>query len=271
MARAIRLDKSQTQPIKFSEITLPHFTSDGYTIAYEIYGEGAPIVLVHGFASNGVVNWLDTGWVEELTGQGYQVITIDNRGHGQSEKVMDKSAYDAKLMARDTIHLIDHLNLGKVALMGYSMGSRISAFVTRDAPEKVSALIIGGMGSAILKFRGRSEEIEAALRAPSLDDVVGDTGRQFRRFAEHTKSDLDALAACITGPSTGFDVSDFENMELPVLIAVGSDDDVAGSGADLAKLIPKGEYFEILRRDHMRATGDPTYKKAVRDFLSRHY
>lgn len=251
-------------------MNLPHFTSDGYSIAYEVYGEGRPVMLVHGFASSGAINWLHTGWVEELTDRGFQVITIDNRGHGLSEKIYDEAAYDAKLMAHDTINLIDHLGLGKVAIMGYSMGSRISCFVTRDAPEKIETLIIGGLGSRLLHPRASSTEIYDALVAPSLEAVTGETGRQFRRFADHTKSDLKALATCISGPSSGFEAADFENMKIPVLVAVGSDDTVAGSAEDLAALIPNGEAFIIPGRDHMRATGDPAYKGAVHDFLKQH-
>lgn len=250
---------------------MPLFTSDGYSIAYEVYGDGSPVVLVHGFASNGVVNWRDTGWVDELNGQGYQVITIDNRGHGLSEKIYDEAAYDAKLMAHDVANLIDHLGFERVAIMGYSMGGRISAFATRDASEKIAVLIIGGMGSRMLLPRASSNEIYVALTAPSLEDVTGETGRQFRRFADHTKSDLKALAACIAGPSSQLTTEDFGQIDVPVLVAVGSDDDVAGSVEELARLIPNGESFTIPGRDHMRATGDPAYKGAVRAFLKEHY
>lgn len=65
---------------------MPTFTSEGYEIAFSIYGEGPTVLLVHGFASNGKVNWVDTGWVEELVEAGYRVVTIDNRGHGKSQK-----------------------------------------------------------------------------------------------------------------------------------------------------------------------------------------
>ena len=250
---------------------MPHFKSEGFSIAYEVYGEGVPVLLIHGFASTGAVNWRETGWVTALTNQGYQVITIDNRGHGASEKIYDEAPYDARLMAHDAANLIDHLNLGRVAVMGYSMGGRISTFLAVDAPEKVAALIIGGMGARLLRPRRNSDEIRTALLAPSLDVVSGEVGRQFRRFAERTESDLRALAACVAGPSSQLSEADFAGLDMPVLIAVGSDDDIAGSPDELARLIPKGEAFVIPGRDHMRATGDPAYKTAVKTFLGRHY
>jgi pimeloyl-ACP methyl ester carboxylesterase len=60
---------------------MPTFTHSGLTLAYEVYGEGSPVLCVHGFASSGKVNWLDTGWVETLVEAGYQAITLDNRAH----------------------------------------------------------------------------------------------------------------------------------------------------------------------------------------------
>ena len=77
------------------------FNSAGVEIAYEVGGQGPPILLIHGFASNSFVNWRDTHWVKVLSEAGRQVITIDNRGHGQSEKLYDPEQYSAQLMADD--------------------------------------------------------------------------------------------------------------------------------------------------------------------------
>ena len=83
--------------------------------------------------------------------------------------------------------------------MGYSMGGRIGAFLAIEHPAKVHSLIIGGMGFAMVEGIGGEEEIVAALEAPSLEDAVGETGRAYRKFAEQTRSDRRALAACILG------------------------------------------------------------------------
>lgn len=250
---------------------MPSFQSEGFTLAYEVYGEGPPVVAVHGFASNGQVNWVATGWVETLTEAGYQVITLDNRGHGASEKIYDPAVYGAADMARDVANLIDHLGLGKVALLGYSMGARVSAFVCMNHPEKVACAIFGGLGANMPRPTLDSEEIIEALGAPALSHVTHPTGRTFRIFAEHTKSDLEALAACMGGSRTPVAVEDLQRIAVPVLVAVGSEDEVGGDPQALADLLPKGEALVIARRDHMRATGDPQFKRGVLDFLSRVY
>lgn len=250
---------------------MPVFQSEGFSIAYEVYGEGPPVVCVHGFASNGTVNWVTTGWVDALVDAGYQAITIDNRGHGQSEKIYDPDVYSSRLMARDVAHLIDHLELGKAALLGYSMGARICAFVCIDAPDKVACAIFGGLGENMVRGLTNSEEIIKALNAPALSEVSHPTGRQFRIFAEHTKSDLKALAACMSSSRVKISEDDLGQIAVPVLVAVGSEDEVGGDPKVLAGMIPHGESLVIERRDHMRATGDPQFKAGALAFLARVY
>jgi len=86
------------------------FDSDGVEIAYIDEGEGDPILLIHGFASNITTNWVETGWVKTLKGAGRRVIAIDNRGHGKSEKLYDHEKYKAAMMAEDAGRLLEHLN-----------------------------------------------------------------------------------------------------------------------------------------------------------------
>jgi pimeloyl-ACP methyl ester carboxylesterase len=88
---------------------MPSFTHDGVEIAYLDEGAGEPIVLVHGFASNKQVNWVQPGWVSTLTRDNRRVIALDNRGHGQSTKLYDPADYHTDLMAGDAAALIAHL------------------------------------------------------------------------------------------------------------------------------------------------------------------
>lgn len=102
---------------------MPQFEFDGVRIAYEDKGEGDPILLIHGFASNKQVNWQYPGWVDLLVGDCRRVITIDNRGHGDSQKFYDPAAYGAPVMAEDAKRLLDHLDIERADVMGYSMGA----------------------------------------------------------------------------------------------------------------------------------------------------
>lgn len=247
---------------------MPDFDSDGFRIAFTDEGEGEPILLIHGFASNGRTNWIDTGWVTALTGAGRRVITIDNRGHGDSDKPHDPSVYEAPMMAEDAFRLLGHLDIDRADIMGYSMGSRISAFLSIAHPEIVRSVIFGGLGIGMVKGVGGSEPIAEALEADSLDDVAHPVGRAFRVFAEATNSDLLALAACIRSSRRKITAEQLGTVDIPALVAVGTEDEIAGSARELADLLPNGRALDIPNRDHMKAVGDKAYKQGVLDFLA---
>jgi pimeloyl-ACP methyl ester carboxylesterase len=246
---------------------MPSFKNGPVDIAYLDEGDGEPIVLVHGFASNKEVNWVAPAWVSTLTRAGRRVIALDNRGHGQSSKLYDPADYHSALMAGDVRALLDHLGIARADVMGYSMGARITAFLASSHPDRVRSAILGGLGIRLVEGVGLPESIAEALEAPSLDDVSDPTGRVFRAFGDQTKSDLRALAACIRGSRQVLSRTEAAALRVPVLIAVGTRDVVAGSAQELAKLIPGAEALDIPGRDHMLAVGDRVYKARVLDFL----
>ncbi|HUW73488.1 MAG TPA: alpha/beta hydrolase [Methyloceanibacter sp.] len=244
------------------------FDSDGVRIAYMDEGEGEPILLIHGFASNSQANWIDPRWVRTLTKAGRRVIAYDNRGHGQSEKLYEPDRYGAPQMAEDARRLLDYLGIERIDVLGYSMGARIAAFLVFAHPERVRSVIFGGLGIHMVRGMVGAGPLAAALEAPRLEDVTNDTARSFRVFAEQTKSDLKALAACMRGPREKVPAERLGEIALPVLVAVGSKDVIGGSGAALAELIPNAQFLEITGRDHMRAVGDSKFKQGVLDFLT---
>ena len=245
------------------------FHNGDVEIAFLDQGDGEPIVLVHGFASNKQVNWINTGWISTLMRAGLRVIALDNRGHGQSAKLYDPAAYHSATMAQDVRALLDHLKIERADVMGYSMGARIGAYLAVEHSARVRALILGGLGIHLVEGVDLPESIADALEAPSLDDVTDPTGRTFRAFAEQTKSDLKALAACIRGSRQTLSREQVAGIAVPVLVAVGTKDDVAGSGPELAALIPGAQALDIPDRDHMLSVGDKVYKTGVLDFLNQ--
>ena len=246
---------------------MPSFHHGPVEIAYLDEGSGEPIVLIHGFASTKEVNWLNPGWVALLTGAGRRVIALDNRGHGASSKLYDPADYRTELMAGDAAALLDHLGIARADVMGYSMGARIAAFLAHGAPGRVRSVILGGLGYRLVDGVGLPESIAEALEVPSLDSVTDPQGRQFRAFADQTRSDRRALAACIRGSRQVLSREAVAAMRVPMLIAVGTKDDVAGSAEALAAIAPGARALAIPNRDHMLAVGDRVFKAGVLDFL----
>jgi pimeloyl-ACP methyl ester carboxylesterase len=243
------------------------FKHGAVEIAYLEEGEGEPVVLVHGFASNKEVNWAEPGWVAALTAAGYRTIALDNRGHGASSKLYNPFDYHSAVMAEDVRALLDHLAIERAHVMGYSMGARISAYLALKHPNRVRSLILGGIGLRLVEGVGLPQSIAEALEAPSLDSVTDPAGRMFRAFAEKTKSDLKALAACIRGSRQTLMREEVSSIRTPTLIAVGTKDPVAGSAQALAALMPDAQALDIPDRDHMLAVGDKVFKAGVLEFL----
>ncbi|MGB6543549.1 MAG: alpha/beta fold hydrolase [Xanthobacteraceae bacterium] len=248
---------------------MPRFAHEDVEIAFLDEGEGEPIVLIHGFASNKEVNWVLPGWVTTLRRAGRRVIALDNRGHGQSTKLYEPAAYHSAIMAQDVRALLDHLALPRADVMGYSMGARIAAFLALADPQRVRAVVLGGLGIHLVDGVGLPETIALALEAPTRVEVTDPTGFMFRSFAEQTKSDLRALAACMRGSRQTLSATEVGRIAAPLLVAVGSKDRIAGSPQALAALIPGARALEIPGRDHMLAVGDRAFKQGVLEFLAR--
>ncbi len=248
---------------------MPSFHHGAVEIAYLDEGEGDPIFLVHGFASSKNVNWVYPGWVSELRKDGRRVIALDNRGHGESAKLYDPAEYDIAIMASDVIALMDHLGIPRADIMGYSLGSRMTAVLAHNEPQRLRSAILGGIGIGLIEGGGPGENVAVALEAPSLEDVTDPVGRTFRAFADQTRSDRSALAACLRGSRRLMTRQEVADIDVPVLIAVGSNDEIAGSVEALGRVIPQSQVLAIPNRDHMRAVGDKVYKTGVIDFLSQ--
>jgi pimeloyl-ACP methyl ester carboxylesterase len=248
---------------------MPSFTHDGVEIAFLDEGEGEPIVLIHGFASNKEVNWVGPGWVTTLTRAGRRVIALDNRGHGQSTKLYDPAAYHSSIMASDARALIEHLGLPRADVMGYSMGARNTAFLALAHPERTRSAVLGGLGIRLVEGIGLPDTIADALEAPAGTVISDPVAYLFRAFGEQTKSDLRALAACLRGSRQMLSRTEVGQIAVPLLVAVGSTDPIAGSPEELAALIPGAKALVIPGRDHMLAVGDRSYKAGVLEFLSK--
>jgi pimeloyl-ACP methyl ester carboxylesterase len=251
------------------------FTHEGFDIAYldrppRDGGDGEPILLIHGFASSMMVNWVTPGWVKTLAEAGYRVIAFDNRGHGETSRSYAPSDYAPGKMAGDAAALLRHLDIPSAHVMGYSMGARIAAFMALAEPSMVATLVFGGLGIGLVDGVGDWDPIAAALLAANPATIDHPRGKSFRAFADQTKSDRQALAACITTSRTLLGEADVARISQPTLVAVGTTDDIAGSAAALAGLMPHGASFDIAGRDHMLAVGDRSFKARVLEFLAQH-
>ena len=249
---------------------MPVFHHGSVEIAYLDEGQGEPVVLVHGFASNKETNWVHTSWFTTLKGAGRRVIALDNRGHGLSSKLYAPADYHTDKMASDVVALMHELEIERADVMGYSMGARIAAFVALSHPALVRSAILGGLGYRLIEGYGLPETVADALEAPALSHITDPQGYGFRDFAERTRSDLRALAACIRGSRQVLTLEQVASIQTPMLIAVGTKDTVAGSADELAAVLPNARALHLPGRDHVLAVGDKAFKAGVLEFLREH-
>ncbi len=234
-------------------------------------GEGEPVLLIHGFASNARTNWHGTGWMQFLAGHGFRAIALDNRGHGHSDKFYEPEAYTGPVMAEDALGLLDHLEIAKAGVVGYSMGARIAAFLSLAHPERVRAAVFAGLGANMNHGMRDPRPIAAALLADDVSEIADPQARSFRAFADRTRSDRRALAACIMASPARAPDGELARLSVPVLVAVGTEDTIAGPGRPLADAIPGARALEIPGRDHMKAVGDRALMEGVLEFLKRRH
>jgi pimeloyl-ACP methyl ester carboxylesterase len=260
---------------------MPYFTNDGVKIYYEIEGEGPPVLLIHGFASSMALNWKQTGWVEALKDD-YQIILIDCRGHGKSDKPYNKASYGQK-MQEDAVKLLEHLSIEKANVFGYSMGALITYRLLLKSPEIFISAILGGF---ILNLRedekarndfreGIKRRIEA-FKVDNIELVKDPMARQFREYAVMRGNDLAALAAVEGGTLEQFETAassdqikdSLKKLDVPVLTVVGSNETIAGDKTLVAQLVPDACHFQIQGKDHLTVVPDPKFHMVVKAFLN---
>ena len=249
------------------------FRSGGLTLAYDdIRPAGnlnGTVVLAHGFATNRAENWKRLGWYAAFERRGYRVVAPDLRGHGASDKPHDPAAYGRADMADDLLRLMDHLKLGKIELMGYSLGAHLGAAAAIEEPGRIANLILGGVGARMLGQETLSSStmtLAAAMRAEDATAITDPILKGFRQFAENQGEDRLALAACSEAGSGG-GTQDVGRLAMPVVVIAGDLDEIAGDPYALAAAIPGAKAVSLPACDHFSAIPHALFKAAVFDFL----
>ena len=237
------------------------FTSfDGTKIHFELNGKGKTVVLIHGFIVDGE-SWKRTALYDELLMAGFQVITLDMRGNGQSGKPHDPQAYANDAEAKDIMGLVSRLGLRKYSIIGYSRGSIIvSRLLVLD--KRVNKAVMGGMGSDFTNP-------EWPRRKMFYRALMGDSVPELKAMVKNVQaSGLDQLALAYLQkeqPSTSKEA--LSKVKQRVLVICGRDDSDNGSAEDLSRLIPKA-VFKTIPGDHGGAVRTREFAEAVKLFLT---
>jgi pimeloyl-ACP methyl ester carboxylesterase len=254
------------------------FTSGGLELAYDDItpaggAANGTVVLVHGFATSRAENWRRLGWYGAFERKGYRIVAPDLRGHGESAKPHDPSAYGQTALLSDIVALMDHLELGRVDLLGYSMGARLSLQTALQHPDRIANLIVGGIGGRMIDppkdEPAPKMTMAEAMRAEDPETIPEKTMKGFRLFADQQGEDRFALAAFTEarGGGSPLTADDLALMRPPTLVVAGSRDEMAGDPQVLADAIPGAKAVTLPACDHFSAIPHALFKAAVFDFL----
>ncbi|MGY1607015.1 MULTISPECIES: alpha/beta fold hydrolase [unclassified Geodermatophilus] len=246
--------------------------ADGVAVAVHRWGEPGglpPVYLQHGFVADTRLNWVGTGTVAVLLAAGREVVGVDARGHGRSDKPHDPTAYGEPRMADDLRRVADALGHDAFDLVGYSMGATVAMLVA-VADRRVRRLVVGGAGAAFVE-RGGAERraglmaaLAAALEAADVADVRDPRTVLFRRMADAMDADRRALAAHARAVhATGADLA---AITAATLVLAGDADPLAARPETLAAAIP-GARLRIVPGDHTTVLRTPAFAAAIAGFL----
>jgi pimeloyl-ACP methyl ester carboxylesterase len=237
---------------------------DGVRLAYQVIGEGRPLILIHGYMGRSA-HWADSGIAGRLAGRGHRVIMPDMRGHGESAKPHDTASYPPDVLADDGLALIDHLGLTDYDLGGYSLGGRtVVRLLARGATPRRA--LVGGQGlEAILHAAGRGGQYRKMLSGFGTFEP-GSPEQQMEDWVRAGGGDPAALVLIL---DTFVNTTDEElaMIKTPVLVLTGAEDGHNATARALAEALPKGRYTE-LPGNHFTAMTSPEFEKALAGFLT---
>lgn len=231
------------------------FTSDGVQIHFVDEGRGTPVLLIHGFSSDIDSGWRNRGVINGLTSAGYRVIAYDNRGHGKSDKPIDVKMYGLK-MVEDGRRLLDHLDIDRAHVVGYSMGARLANKLRELHPDRVISLTVGGTGRPTAPPKLTSQLIERA------DQQLRDKGIQ----DEMERAALVAMR--VSSLEIPAKESELAQNKVPMLIMIG-EQDRPERARELAE-ITSNAAFKMVPGDHISAPATPEFLEALLAFLNEH-
>lgn len=257
-----------------------YFDSNGIKIRYVEQGTGQPVVLIHGYTMSVEPGWFDAGVFQQLA-KNYHVIAFDCRGHGKSDKPHDAKQYGAE-MALDVVRLLDHLKIKKAHIVGYSMGSMITAKLLTMKPERFLSATLGGHGGVLAPpetvIKG-FEQIGAEMEKGSMRTLMGSLTPQGQSppTEEQLKQaeaiflagkDTAALAAVARGfTDLAFTESQAAAIKVPTIALIGTDDPLIEVVKKLKTAMPALKVVGIQKANHMTAPPRPEFIAALHEFL----
>ena len=191
---------------------------NGARIHFVVYGEGKPILLLHGGLSNRLSWFSQIPWLVEA---GRQLVLIDTRGHGESTIGRTRLSY--RLFAEDAIQVLDHLGIQQTDIIGWSDGGIVALFLGRDWPQRVGKIIAI---SANFDLTGLTQEANTVLHIKDRGYLsrIWTWVRGWWSGAGENFVELEKKIQRLWRTEPNLKKNDLQSITVPVLVVVGEKD-----------------------------------------------
>ncbi|HVA54896.1 MAG TPA: alpha/beta fold hydrolase [Gammaproteobacteria bacterium] len=252
---------------------MPYLVNNGIRIHYGVYGNGRPVVLLHGGTVSFEHNYAKYGWIERLNASGLQAVGLDFRGHGESDKPHDTESYGTSNLADDVRALLDHLKLVQPALIAYSIGTVVALHLLQVSPPRFNRAALVATGDGLVGFPpytlGRVlPPLALVLDRTEYPNDLPHHLANYWNFVHATNGDREALRALSRASYPPLSVEQAAGIGTPVLVVSGEMDLVLGQGQRLAGGLGQGTYFEVPGADHFSLAADADVQAAVVSFIT---
>ena len=252
------------------------------SLHYVEKGEGQPVILIHGILANSDLNWRFPGIMNRLS-KNFYVISFDLRGHGKSDKPHGKEMYGIHLV-NDVCKIMEHLNISKAHIVGYSLGGFIALKFATCYPEKVYSVTIAGAGweKSTQENLNRLENIYTAMRnnndCTPLFELVGMRKQGLERISIaignwyfRKTNDLDVIADLLEStPELEVKEEDLKNCNVPILLIGGTADPMCKTIPELNDALPNSQVVWINKGTHLTTLFKKEFVKSIEKFLINH-
>lgn len=211
-------DTAATRPVKPAESG--YADVNGLKMYYEVYGQGKPLVLLHGSFMNIPLNW---GHVIPVLAKNRKVIVAEMQGHGRTKDISRELSYEG--MADDVSGLLKHLKTDSADILGYSMGGGVAFQVAVRHPEQVRRLVIL---SGTYTHDGWWPDVEASFASMNAEMFTGSAiEKQYDSLGNDPAGFADYVKKVISIDLKPYDWSkEVKNIKASMLMAIGDADGI---------------------------------------------
>lgn len=254
--------------------SMAEFRNNEVRIHYQVHGEGSPVLFLHGVVVDFNYNFEQFGWVEALNEKGFQVIGMDFRGHGETDKSSDPAFYGLDNLCDDVMSLLTHLQLEKVSLVGYSLGSAVGLNLLHRHPSRFSKGVLMATGDGLMGlppyiFDEMFPGFASIFAHEKFPDHLPSHLSAYWTFMEENDLKREHIRAFASAKYPSLEPEKVSTIQVPTLVVSGEKDLVLGTGANLADALPYGEYLELSAINHFTLAASYSGRDDIIKFLSR--